>query len=173
LATPCGPDPILARWILPGSVLPDLTAESAPGALDELVDAVAGTLPGVSRAALRQGFAEREALGSTAVGGGFAIPHCRIAGPRELVLRVARHPAGVDFGAPDGRPVNVFFAVVAPTSAAATHLEALRAIARYVREPGRLARLLAARGTEELRQRLLEAAVPGLHDVPQRETAGV
>lgn len=173
MATVSGPDPILSRWIHPGSVLPDLTAVSAAGALDELADAVAGSLQGVPRAALRQGFAEREALGTTAVGGGFAIPHCRLAGLRELALRVARHPAGVDFGALDGQPVNVFFAVVAPTTAAAAHLEALRAIARYVREPGRLALLLAARGTEELRQRLLEAFHPGLRDALQTETAGV
>lgn len=173
MATVSGPEPILSRWIRPGSVLPDLTAVSAAGVLDELADAVAESLQGVPRAALRQGFAEREALGTTAVGGGFAIPHCRLSGARELALRVARHPAGVDFGALDGQPVNVFFAVVAPTRSAAAHLEALRAIARYVREPGRLARLLAATGEEELGQRLLETGAPGVRTVRQPETADV
>ena len=173
MATAAGPGPSLAQWIRPGSVLPDLTAGSAAGLLDELADSVARSLPGVASAALRFGFAEREALGTTAVGGGFAIPHCRLAGARDLALRVARHPAGVDFGALDGQPVQVFFAVVAATSSATAHLEALRAIARFVRQPGTLGRLLAAGGPEELAERLVAPPVKEPGAPRQAETADV
>lgn len=145
-----GPVPTLARWIRPGSALPDLTADSAAGVLAELAEGFARTLPGVSRADVLHGFSEREALGTTAIGNGFAIPHCRLAAVRELQIRLARHPQGVDFGAPDGQPVRVFFAVAAPQSGPSDHLEALRAIARLLREPERRARLLGAGGPAEL-----------------------
>ena len=140
-------------------MLPDLTAGSAAGLLDERADSVARSLPGVASAALRFGFAEREALGTTAVGGGFAIPHCRLAGARELALH--------------GQPVQVFFAVVAATSSATAHLEALRAIARFVRQPGTLGRLLAAGGPEELAERLLAPPVKEPGAPRQAETADV
>lgn len=145
-----GPVPTLARWLRSGSALPDLTADSASGVLAELANGVARALPGVSSADVQRGFADREALGTTAVGDGFAIPHCRLAAVRALQIRVARHPQGVDFGAPDGQPVRVFFAVASPQSGATDHLEALRAIARLLREPERRARLLAAGGPAEL-----------------------
>lgn len=153
------PDPILARWLRPGAALPELTATSSEGVLEELAAGVARTLPGVSAVALSSGFREREALGTTAVGGGFAIPHCRLPGAREIHLRVAMHLSGVDFGAPDGEPVRIFFALVAPQSGATAHLEALGAVARLLRDPASRARLLAARGPDELLARLLETSV--------------
>ena len=154
------PDPILARWLRPGAALPELTATSSEGVLEELAAGVAKTLPGVSDFAVLSGFLEREALGTTAIGEGFAIPHCRLPGAREIHLRVAMHLPGVDFGALDGKPVRVFFALVAPQSGATAHLEALGAVARLLRDPARRARLLAAPGPDELLARLMETSVP-------------
>ena len=166
-------DPILARWLRPGAALPELTANSAEGVLEELAAGVARTLPGVSAAAVLDGLREREALGTTAVGDGFAIPHCRLPGMREIHLRVAMHRPGVDFGAPDGKPVRVFFALVAPQSGATAHLEALGAVARLLRDPARRARLLDAGGPDELLARLLETSVPTPPIAPSEVTADV
>jgi PTS system nitrogen regulatory IIA component len=154
------PDPTLARWIRPGMVLPDLRASSAEGVIEELADAVARALPALSGEAVRRGFREREALGTTAIGDGVAIPHCRVAGAAEVHLRVARHPEGVAFAAPDGLPVRLFFALIAPQGGATAHLEALRGIARFLRDPVRRAQVLAASGAEELLARL-QGAVAG------------
>lgn len=167
------PDPILARWLRPGATLPELTATSAEGVLAELAAGVAKTLPGVSAAAVLDGLREREALGTTAVGDGFAIPHCRLPGGREIHLRVAMHRPGVDFGAPDGKPVRVFFVLVAPQSGATAHLEALGAVARLLRDPARRARLLDAGGPDELLARLLETSVPTPSIAPSEVTADV
>ena len=131
-------------------MLPALVATSASEVLDEIADGIARAVTETSAAAVRMGFLEREELGTTAIGNGFAIPHCRLEGARRVHLAVARHPVGVDFGAPDGAPVRVFFAIVAPHSRAREHLEALAAVARFLREPGRREHLLGAPGEKEL-----------------------
>jgi len=79
----------------------------------------------VDRNFLYQVLLAREALGSTCVGHGVAIPHVR----NPVVLQVARpsiwlcfleHP--IDFGAPDGQPVNILFTLISPTVRAHLHL---------------------------------------------------
>ena len=65
----------------------------------------------------------REKLGSTGLGHGIAVPHCRMPGvatPRAAVLR-ARRP--VDFDAPDGAPVRLFCALVVGADATDEHLQ--------------------------------------------------
>lgn len=77
---------------------------------------------------------EREALGSTGFGRGVAIPHARIAGlqrPVAALLRL-RHPA--DFNAADGLPVDLVFGLLSPENGGASHLHALAAISRMVRD---------------------------------------
>jgi len=77
---------------------------------------------------------EREALGSTGFGRGVAIPHARISGiqrPVAALLRL-RHPA--DFNAADGLPVDLVFGLLSPENSGASHLHALAAISRMVRD---------------------------------------
>jgi mannitol/fructose-specific phosphotransferase system IIA component (Ntr-type) len=57
---------------------------------------------------------DRERQAPTAVGGRLAIPHVRSMQPRRLVVCVARARAGVDYFAPDGEDVGVFFCLAAP-----------------------------------------------------------
>lgn len=85
---------------------------------------------------------EREQLGSTGIGSGVAIPHCKIAGLREEIVAVALLPQGVDFGAADGTPVRLVFVVLSPADAPARHLQVLASISRWVRA-GRADRVLA------------------------------
>ena len=144
------PDSTFSKWLRSELVLPALAATSASGVLDEIAAGVSRAVTETSAAAIRSGFLEREALGSTAVGNGFAIPHCRVAGASRVHMAVASHPVGVDFEAPDGTPVKVFFAIVAPQSGAGGHLEALATVARFLREPERRDLLLQARGSQEL-----------------------
>jgi PTS system nitrogen regulatory IIA component len=90
----------------------------------------------------------REHAGSTAVGGGLAIPHARIPGievPRTLFLR-ARTP--IRFRAPDGQPVAEFFVILVPVEGAPEmHLQLLRAVAELFSRPAFRAALAAAQST--------------------------
>ncbi len=84
--------------------------------------------------ALFQRLWEREQLGSTAIGRGIAIPHCKLDGLERVVLvAVGLAPAGVDFGAADEQPVRLFFVVVSPSRSPAEHLQSLAAISRWVK----------------------------------------
>lgn len=92
-------------------------------------------------------FADREALASTGVGGGVAIPHGRLAGVPKLQAALGVHKSGVAFDAVDGRPAHIFVAVLAPERQPSEHLKALARISRLLRD-------------EEVRQALLEVDGP-------------
>ncbi|PZX15830.1 phosphotransferase IIA-like nitrogen-regulatory protein PtsN [Palleronia aestuarii] len=78
---------------------------------------------------------ERENLGPTGVGHGVALPHARLenlSGVRGIFLRVERP---LDFGAVDRQPVDLVFALFAPSCAGVEHLKALAAVSRTLRNP--------------------------------------
>lgn len=71
------------------------------------------------------GLAERERLGSTALGYGVGIPHARIAGLAQAVAGFLRLRGAIGFNAPDGKPVASQIVLLVPGFATATHLELL------------------------------------------------
>ncbi len=89
---------------------------------------------------------ERELLGSTSVGNGFAIPHCKLLNLGEIVVALARFDEGIDFGGSRNHdPVKFFFVVLSPPDQPAEHLQVLSQIARILKNP-------------DLRNQLLDAA---------------
>ncbi|WP_159868901.1 PTS sugar transporter subunit IIA [Novosphingobium sp. 9U] len=91
---------------------------------------------------------ERERLGSTGFGRHVAIPHARIPGLTRPVAAVIRLDRPVDFDAADGMPVDLVFGLLSPDGAGATHLQALAAISRMMRDERMHAALVAASGTD-------------------------
>lgn len=77
---------------------------------------------------------ERETLGSTGFGRGVAIPHARVPGIKRPVAALLRLKEPVDFAAADGLPVELVFGLLSPENAGVTHLHALAAISRVVRD---------------------------------------
>ncbi|HSM18692.1 MAG TPA: PTS sugar transporter subunit IIA [Gemmatimonadales bacterium] len=88
---------------------------------------------------------EREAEGSTGVGQGIAIPHCRSPVFDRVRLAFGRHAQGVAYDAMDGEPVHALFLIAAPpVEVSNLYLTVLAQVARFVRKgdvPGRLASL--------------------------------
>ena len=76
----------------------------------------------------------REALGSTGVGRGVAIPHARLAGLKSVHAVVARLEKPIEFDALDGEPVDLLVALFAPPDAGSEHLRALARVSRLLRE---------------------------------------
>lgn len=77
---------------------------------------------------------QREELGSTAIGDGVAIPHCKIKGVKEPIVMLAVSKEGVDFQSLDGNPTFVFFLVVSSPDNPSLNLQILAAIAHLVRK---------------------------------------
>jgi PTS system nitrogen regulatory IIA component len=77
---------------------------------------------------------ERERLGSTGFGRGVAIPHARLAGLSRPVAALLKLRQPADFAAADGLPVDLVFGLLSPENSGATHLHALAAISRLVRD---------------------------------------
>jgi len=98
---------------------------------------------GCAGAACAEALIDREALGPTGVGHGIALPHARIDGidqVRGLFFRL-EHP--IEFDAVDRQPVDLVFALVAPTEAGVQHLKALALVSRTMRDPAICAKLRA------------------------------
>ncbi len=74
----------------------------------------------------------REALGSTGLGFGVAIPHGRIKGLQELCAALFRLRTPIEFGAPDGKPVSLLLFLLVPERATQEHLEILAIIAQLL-----------------------------------------
>jgi mannitol/fructose-specific phosphotransferase system IIA component (Ntr-type) len=78
----------------------------------------------------------RENLGSTGIGRGIAIPHCRSLVVSRLRVAFGRKPEGVDFKAIDDKPVHNFFLIVAPPLEVSNqYLPVLGKVAQFAKEP--------------------------------------
>jgi PTS system nitrogen regulatory IIA component len=145
--------------LLEASSVVELAGSTAGEVLAELSRPLSAA-SGLDPSAILGVLEAREALGSTAIGEGCAVPHGRVAGLARIVASFGRSRAGVDFRAPDGSPVRLFFALLAPESAAGPYLQVLAHVSQLLRSPELRAALLAAPGPARLHE-LLGAAAPG------------
>ena len=131
-------------------IFPDLAGTTLDEALAEMAGGLAraGVVP--DGADLARRLVERERLGSTGLGGGLAIPHCKLREIGDVVLAVGVSHRGIDFGAADGLPVRLVFLVLSPADAPALHLQALARISRVIRIPGVAERLSEAATAREI-----------------------
>ena len=83
---------------------------------------------------------QREELGSTAIGDGVAIPHCKMKGVKNPVVMLAISKKGLDFHSLDGKPSYIFFLVVSSPDNPSVNLQILAAIAHLVRKAKRVIR---------------------------------
>ncbi len=101
---------------------------------------------------------QREELGSTAIGEGVAIPHCKMKGIRDPVVMLAVSEKGVNFYSIDGKPSHLFFLVVSSPDNPSLNLQILAAIAHLVRK------------ANSLQKKILEAkSVPDILEIIREE----
>jgi PTS system nitrogen regulatory IIA component len=92
----------------------------------------------------------RERLGSTGIGDGIAIPHGKIGGIADLMIAIGRSNKGVDFNAMDGKPVHLFFLLMAPENSSGQHLKVLARISRLLKDNLLKNSLVEAKSSDEL-----------------------
>ena len=117
-------------------------------------DLLAAEHPELSARQLFDELLARERLGSTAIGEGVAIPHCRT-NCRQIVGALLTLNEPVDFEAIDDQGVNLLFVLVVPAEENSAHLELLAALARVFGDADNRHRLTSAATDAELYQQLL------------------
>lgn len=132
----------------------DFTATSKSAALEALAqllcEGAAESGAVTTTEDVRRVLEAREALQSTGVGSGVAIPHGRVGGLERFVGALAIHKGGVEFEAIDGRPVSILFAVIGPEKAAGEHLKCLARIGRLLRDDAVRERLQQVSTSEDV-----------------------
>lgn len=107
------------------------------GAFQEVADALlaAAIIKPKDCALIRDAFLDRERQGTTALGGGMAVPHVFFEKVPSAHLVVARSPAGVQMKSPDGKPIRLFFCLVACEASRREYLHILGTVAKVARDP--------------------------------------
>ena len=114
----------------------DLKAKNKAEIIDELVSLLvsSGSIEKKHKSKVVEVIMAREALGSTAIGQGIAIPHGKSDSVTELVAGLGISKKGVNFDSLDGEPAHIFFILIAPQDSAGPHLKALARVSRLLKD---------------------------------------
>jgi nitrogen PTS system EIIA component len=135
----------------------DIAGESKDEILRELIALL--KLDEKSEAILFKMLKRRENLGSTGIGRGIAIPHCRSLVVNRLRVAFGRKPHGVEYNAIDNQPVRYFFLIVAPPLEVSNqYLPVLGKLAQFAKDPDITERLAGLHTPDEFMTLLEEKA---------------
>lgn len=120
---------LLSAWLRPQHILLEMEVTTKTGLFEQVAQHLAQT-ESLSAKTVLSSLQQREALGSTALGQGMALPHARLKSLSEPVLVFVRPVLPIDFDAPDDKPVSEILLLLVPIDAPQRHLELLAEIAR-------------------------------------------
>lgn len=123
----------LSSIIEPGAVR-FVSGVSNKKRLFQVVAELAAEVYGVPYREAADALTNREALGSTGVGKGIALPHARLAELNDVIGVFIRLDRPIDFSAVDRLPVDLVFALFAPVESGVDHLKALALVSRTLRD---------------------------------------
>ena len=150
---------LIGEFLTPGAIAPSITARTKRDALNVAAEIAARTC-GLKPARVFEALWDRETVGSTGVGHGVAIPHAQLAGLSRVSGVFLRLKPAVDFGAVDDEPVDLVFALLAPTQCGSDHLRAMAMVARELRSAELRQQLRRASGADAILALLTRDARP-------------
>lgn len=126
----------ISDFLCPKAVSADLKSTAKAEVISEIVDLLvnAGAIEKKNKSKVIEVLMAREALGSTAIGQGIAIPHGKCDYVKKLVGTLSISKPGINFDSLDGEPAHIFFLLVAPIDSAGPHLKALARISRLLKD---------------------------------------
>ncbi len=126
----------ISEFLNKESLTNDLQATSKTEVIQELVDLLIDTqvLEKRHKNKIVDVLLAREALGSTAIGQGIAIPHGKSDCTDKLVAALGISKKGISFDSLDGEPAHIFFLLIAPADSAGPHLKALARVSRLLKD---------------------------------------
>jgi len=144
---------IIADHLGEERIIPELQGDTKVAVLRELCEVVCRGGEQPTHEQTLAAMLEREALGSTGIGDGVAIPHAKIPDLEELRIALGLSHKGVEFDASDGAPVHLLFLIAAPVSSKSRdHLQVLARLARMVRAPGFREEVMALASRAEIQK---------------------
>lgn len=119
-----------------GAIVTEIKSSKKEEVIKELVDLLinANEIDKRNRNKIIEALMAREALGSTAIGQGVAIPHAKSEAVASLIAAFGLSKKGIDFDSLDGEPAHIFFLLLAPQDSAGPHLKALARISRLLKD---------------------------------------
>lgn len=135
----------------PHSIFLD-TEISSKKKLLELIAATVAEQSELSQSSVYNGLLERERLGSTGLGKGFAVPHARSAELEQTIGLFFRLRESINFESPDNQPVDLVFSIIIPEEATEEHLMILSSLARIFSQADTCDAIRAAGNSDEIMQ---------------------
>ena len=117
-------------------MLLDLQATEKTAAIEEMIHSLVEHGYVTDFETFKEGILAREALTSTGLGDGIAMPHSKNAAVKEATVLFAKSNKGVDYESLDGQATDLFFMIAAPEGANDTHLAALAELSQYLMKDG-------------------------------------
>ena len=117
-------------------MLLDLQATEKTAVIEEMIKCLVDHGYVTDFETFKEGILAREALTSTGLGDGIAMPHSKNSAVKEATVLFAKSNKGVDYESLDGQPTDLFFMIAAPEGANDTHLAALAELSQYLMKDG-------------------------------------
>ncbi len=140
----------LRNYIRPECFIPDLAEKSREAALRRIVHEVAERGLVKDERGVLEKLLERENIQSTAVGNGFAIPHCFADEIPGLIIIVVRCPDGLEFDSFDGKPTRILFLLMGNRQEYSLHLKVLARIAWLIKSTALTGKLVSSTSVQDI-----------------------
>ena len=131
-------------------MLLDLQATEKTAVIEEMIKSLVDHGYVTDFETFKEGILAREALTSTGLGEGIAMPHSKNSAVKEATVLFAKSNKGVDYESLDGQPTDLFFMIAAPEGANDTHLAALAELSQYLMKDGFADKLRKASSPDEV-----------------------
>ncbi len=150
----------LEHFLTPERTFCGVASTSKKRLLEDLAQIISDDVPALNAQEIYTHLLNRERLGSTGIGFGVAIPHCRVSNCSSIVGALITLNEPVGFESVDDQPVDILFALVAPEEGHDEHLKALSSIAERLNTPAYRERLRASKDAQQLFQNAIEFHTP-------------
>ncbi len=118
------------------------------GCLEHLIQT--GKVDSAAKKDVLKALLQREEMGSTAIGGGIALPHARLEKIKNIVVCIGISPEGIDFDSLDEEPVSILVMLLSHQKEAGLHLKMLAMLARILRDKYFVQQVRQSRSEEEI-----------------------
>lgn len=140
----------LKKILTEDSILPELTAGTKRGVIEEIITFMADGGKITNRSDAVQALLAREEKMSTGMQNGVAIPHGKTDAVDQLVAAIGIHRTGVNFSAIDSKPSHIFVITLSPENRAGPHIQFLAEISKLLSRAELREKLLNATAADEI-----------------------